>query len=111
MEPGAVIALLALVVAGQRLAELNLARRNERRARAEGAVEHGAVHYPLFFLLHVGWLAGWIIEGTWRGVAPASGWPVWFTLFILAQGLRYWAIATLGWRWNTRITEGSSTGT
>ncbi|MGH2571447.1 MAG: isoprenylcysteine carboxyl methyltransferase family protein, partial [bacterium] len=87
----------------QRLAELHLARRNGAWARARGAREHGARHYPAFFVLHVGWLAGWVIEASVKGPELSAVWPAWATLFALAEALRYWAIATLGRRWNTRI--------
>jgi len=30
-------------------------------------------------------------------------WWLWLAGFVLAEALRYWAIATLGQRWNTRI--------
>ena len=33
----------------------------------------------------------------------SSLWLVWLTAFVLAQALRYWAIASLGRRWNTRV--------
>lgn len=95
------IVLSTLVV--QRVLELRLARRNEAWARSRGAVEHGAGHYPLFFLLHGGWLVGWVGEALARGPSLASGWPLPLAAFALAQVLRYWAIRSLGPRWNTRI--------
>ncbi|HMG51109.1 MAG TPA: hypothetical protein VK597_10940, partial [Inquilinus sp.] len=50
------VQVVALLVAAQRLGELVYARRNESRLRDRGAVESGARHYPLFILLHGGWL-------------------------------------------------------
>jgi methyltransferase len=97
------LSLMVALVAVQRLAELALARRNRRLLLAQGAREYGARHYPLFVILHTVWLAGWLIEGFVRGGAPAALWPLWLGLFLAAQGLRYWCIATLGFRWNTRI--------
>jgi methyltransferase len=96
---GAVLVALAV----QRILELRLARRNEAWARAQGAHELGARHYPAFFVLHVGWLVAWPLEVWIRGPALAPGWWAWIGAFVAAQGLRYWAIATLGRRWNTRI--------
>ena len=93
---------LAAFVAAQRLAELSLAAANRRRLLALGAREYGAGHYPLFIILHSGWLGGWLAEGMLRG-APGAGWPVWVAFFIAAQLLRYWCIISLGRRWNTRI--------
>ena len=91
-----------LVLAVQRVLELRLAKRNEAWARAEGAEEFGARHYPLFFLLHGGWLVGWVVEGLMRGALPPRWW-FWVVVFLVAQALRYWAIRTLGRRWNTRV--------
>jgi len=98
-----VLWVLAGVVALQRLAELGLARRNESWARSRGAIEHGAGHYPAFFVLHVGWLVGWVVEAWLRGPVLSGLWPVWLVGFVAAEGLRYWAIASLGENWTTRI--------
>ena len=97
-----VLATAVAVVAAQRVLELRLARRNELWAREQGAVEHGASHYPLFFMLHGGWLVGLVVEA-WVRDGLAALWPVWLAAFVLAQALRYWAIASLGRRWNTRV--------
>lgn len=94
------IALVFVIV--QRLLELGLARRNQQWASARGAKEYGQAHYPLFFLLHGGWMLGWAIEGALRSQL-SSLWWVWLLLFIAAQALRYWAIKSLGHYWNTRI--------
>ena len=101
--PSNLIAVLAAAVIVQRLAELRLANRNAQWARSQGAVEHGAAHYPAFVVLHTAWLAGWIVEGWLRGPTLSAVWPVWLSLFAAAEALRYWAIASLGRRWNTRI--------
>lgn len=92
---------LALVIT-QRLLELRLARRNQQWAMAQGAKEYGQAHYPLFFLLHGGWMLGWVIEGSLRNQLSPLWW-VWLLVFIAAQALRYWAIQSLGHYWNTRI--------
>lgn len=99
---GWLVAVVA-AVAVQRLAELVLAARNRRWLLGRGAREFGAGHYPLFVALHTGWLAGWLAEGLVRGGGPGAAWPLWLGLFLVAQGLRYWCIVSLGRRWNTRI--------
>ena len=94
--------LLVMVIVLQRLAELYIAHRNRLLVLKEGAKEFGSRHYPLFFLLHAGWLAGLLIEAPLRG-AIAHYWYLYFGLFVLSQGLRYWSIISLGRFWNTRI--------
>lgn len=100
----AVILILAVaVIAVQRLLELVLARRNERKARARGAVERGEGHYPLIVGLHSLWLVSTLVEGLVRGPEAPFFWPVALALFLLVQPLRYWAIFSLGPYWNTKI--------
>jgi methyltransferase len=91
--------IVALLVAVQRLAELVYARRNESRLRARGAVESGARHYPLFILLHGGWLLAIFL------LVPGDRVPSWplLGLFVLLQIGRVWVVATLGPYWTTRI--------
>jgi methyltransferase len=91
------VAILALVTL-QRLAELSLATRNSRRLLAQGAVEHGASHYPLVVALHALWLAAlwW-----WAPGRPVSI-PL-LIFFLVLQVGRLWVIGTLGERWTTRI--------
>ena len=91
------------LVATQRLLELVLSRRNERRIRARGAVERGRGHYPFMVALHALWIASTLVEGIVRGPEVPALWPVPLTLFLLAQALRYWAVFSLGESWNTRI--------
>jgi methyltransferase len=97
------LAIVLSVLVIQRGLELRLAARNEAWARSQGAVEHGARHYPLFFALHGGWMLGWIAEAIVRGPTLWPGWAIAMAAFASAQALRYWAIASLGRRWNTRI--------
>lgn len=90
-------------MAVQRLFELRLSRRNERRVRARGAVERGTGHYPWMVALHSSWLISTLVEGLLRGPVFPVRWPVPLALFLLVQPLRYWAILTLGESWNTKI--------
>ncbi|OHU97854.1 isoprenylcysteine carboxyl methyltransferase family protein [Mycobacterium talmoniae] len=96
--------LLLVAVGLERLAELWVARRNARWAFAHGGVEVGAGHYPALVAVHAGLLAGCLIE-VWaahRGFLPRLGWPM-LAVVAAAQALRWWCIATLGRRWNTRV--------
>jgi methyltransferase len=91
--------LVVLLVALQRGAELLLARRNTRRLRAAGAVEHGAGHYPLFVLLHATWLAALAVTAMLRPALDLR----FLVPFLALQPLRLWIIGTLGERWSTRV--------
>lgn len=88
------------LVSTQRLLELRLSRRNERRLRARGAVERGREHYPLMVGLHALWLAFTLLEGSTRKT-QLRRLPL--AAFLAVQPLRYWAIHALGEHWNTRI--------
>lgn len=90
---------ILLAVAAQRLLELAVARRNTARLLAEGAREAGAAHYPLFVLLHAGWLLALFLAVP--ADAPVNGWLL--AVFLLLQAGRVWVIATLGRFWTTRI--------
>jgi methyltransferase len=83
----------------QRLAELLVAQRNARRLLDEGAIEHGAGHYPYFVLLHAGWLAALVLSVDFD--APMD--EFWLALFVALQAGRIWVIASLGRFWTTRI--------
>ncbi|WP_169717835.1 hypothetical protein SPSIL_012720 [Sporomusa silvacetica DSM 10669] len=93
---------LASIIVIQRLSELLLANRNGVWMLKQGGSEYGARHYPLFFLLHTAWLVGWVLEGYFTN-SLGSCWPVWLSLFLFAQVVRYWCIISLGHYWNTRI--------
>jgi methyltransferase len=96
--------VLVLAVGVERLAELRLSLRHAAWARERGGVETGQGHYPWMVLLHTGLLAGCLAE-VWlldRPFLPLLGWTM-LVLVLASQGLRWWCIATLGPRWNTRV--------
>jgi len=95
---------LIAVVALLRLLELAWSARNARRLRARGGVETGAGHYPLMVAVHAGFLVAAPLEVILaiRPFVPALGLPM-LALFAATMALRYWAIATLGDRWCTRV--------
>ena len=99
----AYLALLALV-ALERGGELVLSARNARLARARGGVETGQGHYPVMAAFHALFLVSCALEVVLlhRPFPGAAGWVA-LGVVLAAQALRYWAIGTLGWRWNTRI--------
>jgi methyltransferase len=94
---GLSVAVLAAVTL-QRVAELAISHRNETLLRAQGAVEHGAGHYPAMVAIHASWLmALWVMASS---LQPNG---LMLLAFLVLQGLRVWVLATLGRRWTTRI--------
>lgn len=97
------LALLAALGA-ERILELIISARNARWAFARGATESGTGHYPAMAAFHTLFIfscgAEAMIFG--RAFAPILGW-IELGGALCAQGLRYWAVATLGRRWNTRV--------
>ena len=95
---------LVALVACQRIAELRLSRGNAGKAFARGGIEHGRGHFPAMAALHAAFLGSCVLEVVLlrRPFPSALGWIA-LSAFLLAQGLRYWAIGSLGDRWNVRV--------
>lgn len=102
-SPWAYTAFVALVGV-ERLGELALSRRNARLAFERGGVEVGQGHYRVMAALHTLFLVACVAEVHLldRPFPGAVGYAA-LAAALLSQGLRYWAIATLGPRWNVRI--------
>ena len=100
------VAFLVIVglVAIERLYEMWLSRRNAMRVMARGGVEVGAGHYPVMVVLHTLFLVAAAAE-VWFLATPATAWLTLVSVVAVAStmGLRYWAILSLGDRWNTRV--------
>ena len=92
------LAVFAYVIV-QRLAELVYANANTRRLLAEGGREFGQKHYPLFIVLHGGWLVAIALLAQ-PEVTPNLALLV---SFIASQALRFWTLASIGRWWTTRI--------
>lgn len=97
------LALLA-ALGVERLYELRLSKRNAAQALAQGGVEFGRAHFRVMALLHATFLAACAAEVVLlqRPFVASLGVPM-LALAIAAQALRYWAIRTLGPRWNVRV--------
>jgi methyltransferase len=96
--------VLVLLVALERVAELVVSRRNAQWSLAQGGVETGRGHYPFMVVLHTGLLVAMLVEAVVRrpDVPAALAWSM-LLVVVGAQALRWWCIATLGRRWNTRV--------
>jgi len=95
---------LLVLVAAERLAELFLSRRNARIQLGRGAVEVGAAHFRVMALVHALFLPccfaeAWLLQRS----APLLLCAAALAAVALAQALRWWAVATLGNRWNVRV--------
>ncbi len=99
----AYLVFLALIGV-ERLFELRLSRRNAALALAAGGFEVGQSHFPWMGALHFAFLASCALEVSLlqRALDLRLALPM-LALALAAQGLRYWAIATLGSRWNVRV--------
>lgn len=95
--------LLVGFVVLQRLLEVAYARSNEKAMKKQGAIEAGAEHYKWIVLLHVLFFMSLFAEVAGLGQKAGRGWMVFLIVFIIAQGLRVWALASLGRFWNTKI--------
>ncbi|MFH9060358.1 isoprenylcysteine carboxyl methyltransferase family protein [Streptomyces coeruleorubidus] len=104
MSSEAWFTVLVLAVGLERVAELVVSQRNAAWSLARGGVESGRGHYPFMVVLHTGLLVGALAEVWLRrpDVVPVQAWSM-LALLVLAQGLRWWCIATLGRQWNTRV--------
>ena len=96
--------VLIAAVALERLAELVVSKRNAAWSVQRGGVETGQRHYPVMVVLHTGLLVGALVEAWVRrpDVPAVLAWSM-LALVLASQGLRWWCIATLGRRWNTRV--------
>jgi len=102
---GALFVALLGAVAVERGAELAVSLRNARRAFARGGVEvEGPGAYAAMVGVHALFLPAAALEAfaLERPFVPALA-AAMAALVALSMTLRWWAIATLGDRWNTRV--------
>jgi methyltransferase len=108
-----VIAFLALliVVAGTRLIELRISRRHQLEMVRHGVQKRTDAHYRWMVALHAGVLAGAAIEvvGLHRPFLPRLAAPM-AVIVVLAMGLRWWVIHTLGVHWNVEVMASAPLG-
>jgi methyltransferase len=99
-----VFSALVAATALERLAELVVSARNARWSFERGGAESGRGHFPAMVALHTGLLVACVLEVFLadRPFVPAVGWTA-LVVVLASQALRWWCIATLGPRWNTRV--------
>jgi len=96
--------VLLCVIACERVAELMVSARHANALLRRGGAEYGFSHFPVMIALHVALIAGCVLEPVLghRTFIPALGFPM-LAVTLLANGLRWWCIATLGERWTARV--------
>jgi methyltransferase len=96
--------LVILATGAERIAELVVSKRNAAWSFARGGVEFGRGHFPPMVALHTALLLACLAEVSFSNspFIPWLGWPM-LALVFASQGLRWWCIASLGSRWNTRV--------
>ncbi|MGH7901207.1 MAG: isoprenylcysteine carboxyl methyltransferase family protein [Thermodesulfobacteriota bacterium] len=87
----------------QRLVELILAKRNENKLKAKGALEFDRNGYRVIVAMHFAFFLCLVIEKVTLQRGLSKFWVAFLILFFIAQFLRYWAITTLGINWNTKV--------
>ena len=90
----------------ERGVELLVSRRNIRLALAAGGIETGRRHYGVMVAVHAVFPLACAAEvlGLHRAFPGAAGFAA-LAVALAAQALRWWAVAALGRRWNTRIVH------
>ncbi len=91
------------VVIVQRICELILSKRNENHLISKGAIEYDKEGYKYIVLMHNLFFISVITEYVFLERQINEYWKILLIIFICTQLLRYWAIFTLGKRWNTKI--------
>ncbi|HEX6593500.1 MAG TPA: isoprenylcysteine carboxylmethyltransferase family protein [Bacillota bacterium] len=94
--------ILLLVIIGQRLIELMIAKRNERWMKERGGIEKGREHYKWFIVLHSLFFISLLWETSLSSQRVSFN-SFLFSIFLIAQIGRIWCIQTLGKFWNTKI--------
>lgn len=95
----------------ERLGELVISRRNHRAMRTKGFIEtESKAGMGAMIALHATWYLSLLFEGLVRPLHVAMLVRMGaLTLFILAQGLRFWTLISLGSFWNISVlTKGDS---
>ncbi|EIT86515.1 isoprenylcysteine carboxyl methyltransferase [Fictibacillus macauensis ZFHKF-1] len=95
--------LIFSIILAERLIELLVAKRNEKKMLRSGGYEVGRGHYRYMVLLHSCFLGSLILEVVGYGAKPPQWTWVLLGLFFTLQAGRIWCISSLGVYWNTKI--------
>ena len=108
-----VIAFLGLlvVVALLRIVELRISRAHQRDMAARGAAKVEEPRFRWMVTLHTALLIGAALEVVFlqRPFIPALA-AAMFAIFLVANGVRWWVIRTLGSHWNVQVMDSTGLG-
>ena len=110
MNPAIYTAFLMLVGVG-RLIELRISRRNQQRLLERGAERVADPNFRWMVALHAGILVFAVLE-VWllhRPFIPALAASM-AVVFVLANAMRWWVIATLAGHWNVEVVSSTRLG-
>ena len=103
--------VLLILVGAERLFEVGISSRNQRRMREQGAQKVPEPHYPWLVMFHGGILvaSGLEVLLLHRPLIPALAISM-AVLFVLSNLLRWWVIHILGKLWNVQVMDSSRIG-
>ncbi|MGG2028136.1 isoprenylcysteine carboxylmethyltransferase family protein [Gottfriedia sp. S16(2024)] len=95
--------IIFLFIIIQRVIELSIAKKNEKKLKMRGALEFGQEHYKFFIILHSMFFISILIENYFIQYIEIGFLTFLLIVFVILQLARVWVISTLGERWNTKI--------
>src|SRR5262245_14603139 len=103
MSPVLIASLASLAVFGMMLVEWRISMRNERRLRDAGAIEPAQDVYATMQWVYPAAFAVMALEGAILGSGSRITTFAGALLMTASKALKFWAIASLGWRWTFRV--------
>lgn len=97
------ILIVLVMVSVTMVAEGVVSGRHERLLRARGAVEPGQDPYRIMRFAYPGCFLAMAVEGTLAGPGSDAAIAIGLGLWALSKALKWWAMASLGVRWNFRV--------
>ncbi|MBD1549581.1 isoprenylcysteine carboxylmethyltransferase family protein [Roseibium aggregatum] len=92
-----------VIAAILRFAALAVSIRNEKRLKAEGAVEYGAGTSTILALVHIVYYLAAIAEGLWRAAPVSAVTVAGVVIYTLSMIALAWVLLTLGRFWTVKI--------
>ena len=103
LPPFPLLPALAALTFGTMLVETLRASANERAQRALGGIEPAGDVYRIMRVVYPGAFLAMFTEGALRAAPPFLVVLIGAALFIVAKGLKWWAILSLGPFWTFRV--------